>query len=101
MTELSLTLPKGISRSRGRLRRPRRPTGYEVWLIFWTVWNVVGAVVSILGASWLLAIADGIAASYLWRSWLAERGKRPRLSLAALVLYGVSISGFLLAAILL
>ena len=81
---LSLTLPARC-KSRARLRRPRRPTGWEVWFLALTTWSVIFAVADALGGSAIGAVWQASVAGIYWRSyWRARTGRPPYLQPAAL-----------------
>ena len=51
----SLTLPKLTARSRTRVKRPRKPSGAEVWFLTCTVLSAAFTVMGVLNGSWLVA----------------------------------------------
>lgn len=68
---LSLTLPRRGGRS--RLRRPRRPTGWEAWRLFWMAWDVCYAVYSFATGDLVLGVYFTGCAVVWWRWYQWER----------------------------
>lgn len=76
----SLTLPKLTARSRTRVKRPRKPSGAEVWFLTFTVACAVFTVLDVLDGSWLLAGWQLAGVGIYWRAFQrARRGVRPEI----------------------
>jgi hypothetical protein len=62
---LSLTLPK--ARARLRWKRPKLPGGWFWWLLFWTAYCTVFAVIDVLNGQVLVAALQTAGAVFYWR----------------------------------
>jgi hypothetical protein len=78
---LSLTLPKFTSRSRTKLKRPRKPTGRELWYLAFFLYNAVNAAVDVAEGAWVFGLWAAGGTIIYWHLYQRERrGDRSRWS---------------------